>query len=345
MGVWYCTLDDVKRALSEAETSRSDAQISRAIASSSTVVEDNCNRVFYPTVATRYFDWPNFDRTYGWKLYFGSDEVISLSAFTSGGVSLAASDYILQPVNLGPPYLWMELDLGIAGSFNSATTRQNSLAATGLFGYRNDEMLAGTASALATTTATALTVSDSSAIGVGSLLRIDSERLIVTGKSMITTGQTLQTPVSALTSDTTIAVTLGSAYAVGEIILLDAERMLIVDIAGNNLLVRRAWDGTVLAAHTGSTIYAPRALTVTRGQLGTTAATHASSAPINLFLYPALVRDLTLGLAMVQLQQERSGYARGGAGENARSAVGVGIEGMICATVQAHGRRARLAAI
>ena len=47
--------------------------------------------------------------------------------------------------------------------------------------------------------------------------------------------------------------------------------MLITDIAGNNLIVKRQKSGSTLAAHTGSTIYAPRQVTITRGDLGTTA--------------------------------------------------------------------------
>jgi hypothetical protein len=130
--------------------------------------------------------------------------------------------------------------------------------------------------------------------------------------------------VSALASDVTIAVTTGTSYTVGEILLLDSERMLIVDIAGNNLTVKRAWDGTVLAAHTGSTIYAPRRLTVTRGAVGTTAATHSNGAAITRHVVPGLIKELCVAEALNTLLQETGGYSRVIGTGNAR-AIGQGF--------------------
>jgi hypothetical protein len=163
--------------------------------------------------------------------------------------------------------------------------------------------------------------------------------------------------VSALASDVTIAVTTGTSYAVGEILLLDSERMLIVDIAGNNLTVKRAWDGTVLAAHTGSTIYAPRRLTVTRGAVGTTAATHSNGAAITRHVVPGLIKELCVAEALNTLLQEGGGYSRvfgPGAGiirgdgqrhSPGRVAGGVGMSDIRDAAYTAHGRKSRVRAI
>jgi hypothetical protein len=54
--------------------------------------------------------------------------------------------------------------------------------------------------------------------------------------------------------------------------------MLVVDRYTATVIVERQWSGSVLAAHSsGDTIYAYRTLTVQRGQLGTTAATHTTA--------------------------------------------------------------------
>ena len=65
---------------------------------------------------------------------------------------------------------------------------------------------------------------------------------------MLATGQTLQAPgLTDRANAETVPVTNGAAIAVGETILIDAERMLTVDIAGNNLIVKRGFDGSTLA--------------------------------------------------------------------------------------------------
>jgi hypothetical protein len=119
--------------------------------------------------------------------------------------------------------------------------------------------------------------------------------------------------------------------------------MLIEDIAGNNLTVRRAWDGSTIAAHSvGATVYAPRTLTVTRGALGTTAATHLTAASVYRWDAPGPVRQLCVAEALTDLLQGRSGYARtAGAGENEREATGRGLKDLRERVYVSHGRKAR----
>lgn len=347
MGVWYATREDVKSALDSKETARNNAQIDRALESASRSVENDLNRRFYPIVATRYFPWPNWQYAWPWRLWLDYDELISVTALVSGGVTISSSDYFLEPVNTGPPFTSVEIDLGSSSAFNVRDTFQRSIAITGTFGYSADEEPAGAlAAAITTTSATTCNVTDSSLIGVGQILKIDSERLVVTAKNMLTTAQTLQTPVNAVLSDVTIAVTTGSSYAVGEVILLDSERMLIVDISGNNLTVKRAWDGSVLASHAGSTIYAARTLTVQRGALGTTAATHLIAAAITKHVVPGLVKDLCIAEAVNQIQQETSGYARTvGSGDSSRLATGGGLDDIRSRAYATYGRKARIRAV
>jgi hypothetical protein len=355
--VWYATREDVKSALDTAETARNNATVDRTIEAASRAIDGMMHRRFYPELATRYFPWPNWQYAQVWRLWLERDELISVTSLVSGGVTIPATDYFLEPVNLGPPYTSVEIDLSSTSGFSAGSTHQRAIAITGTFGYSADDEIAGTlAAAVASSSATTIDVSDSSAIGVGHLIKVDSERMTVTGKTMLTTSQTLQTPVSALASDVTIAVTTGTSYAVGEILLLDSERMLIVDIAGNNLTVKRAWDGTVLAAHAGSTIYALRRLTVTRGAVGTTAATHSNGAAITRHVVPGLIRELCIAEALNTLQQETGGYSRiigtgnaraigQGFKNDSRVAGGGGLPDIRDAAYTAHGRKARVRAI
>lgn len=352
MGVWYTTREAVKSALDVKETARSNAQVDRAIEAASREIEGCLHRRFYPEVRTLAFDWPNAQRARPWRLWLDANELISVTTLTAGGVTIAPGDVLLYPTG-GPPYSRLEVDLGSSAAFSSGDTHQQAISITGLYGYRADETTAGTlAAAVSTTTATTISVSDSAAIGVGDIVRVDDERMIVTGKSMLTSGQTLQTPLTASAANVTVAVTTGSDFAVDEVILLDSERMLIVDIAGDNLTVRRAWDGSVLAAHTGSTIYAPRALTVERGALGTTAATHSDGADIVRHVPPGPVVALCVGLSLAQLLGEQSGYARpesrSGSSNTASSnrprnqEPGVGLAALWESAYAACGRKARV---
>jgi hypothetical protein len=343
--ICYCTREDVKRALDSAETARNNGQVDRAIGSATAAIHGLTHRVFYPWTGARTFDWPSFDYAWPWRLWLNQNELVSITALTSGGVAVPIADVLLRP-DTGPPFTRVELDLGSNAAFGGGTTPQRDITITGVWGYTADEEPAGALAGAVSGSATTITVTDSSVVGVGQILRIDTERLIVTGKRMTTTGQTLQAPLTAQASATTVAVTDGTAYAEGEEILLDAERMLIVDIAGNNLIVKRAWDGSVLAVHTGSTVYAPRTLTVTRGALGTGAGSHADTAPVLKHTVPPLIRQAAIAEALNSLFQETSGYARQvGSGDNQREATARGLASLRDQVYTAHARKARMRAV
>lgn len=338
--VSYCTREEVKESLDIFDTARANRQIDRLIKASSRSVESgSINRFFYPTLATRYFDWPNWQRTYAWKLYLDQD-LISATMFMSGSTVLTPPQYILRPENEGPPYTWVEVNLGLNAAFNSGASWQQSIGITGLWGYRADERAAGSFVANITTpTATTFTVTDSSVIGVGQLLRIDTERMIVIDKGLVTTGQTAS--ITGSSGDTLLPVADGTQYHVGEYVVLDSETMWIVDIAGNSLIVKRAADGSGLAPHTTATVYARRSLAVERGVLGTTAATHTAGA-IAKHHVPSLINQLTIGETLNSIEQERSAYARVvGSGDATRNASGAGLRDTRNQAYQVYARKAR----
>ena len=350
----YATREDVQRALDSKLTARNSAQIDRALQSASRDVEALCHRRFYPETGTRSWDWPDSQSGTSWRLWLDDNELISVTTLTSGGTTIAASDFFLEPNRSGPPFNRLEIDLASSAAFGGGSTHQRDVVVTGLFGYRNDETTAGTlAAAVNSTTATAVSVDGAAAaaLGVGSVLRVDSERMLVTGRVMADTGQNLGADIDQQLKTVTIPVASGAAFTADEIILIDGERMLIVDIAGNNLVVKRAWDGSANAAHTsGADIYALRALTVTRGALGTTAATHSSGTAVNRWDPPGPVRLLTIAEAINTVTMEQAGYSKvlrsgesGGGSERNRDQKG--IERLREQVYNSHGRKARVRAI
>lgn len=314
-GIWYATREEVKGALDVKGTARNNGQVARALEDASRAVEDDvCHRRFYPVQATRYFDWPPRAGMTPWILRLNDQELISVTAITSGGQTIEPGDYNLEPVNSGPPFNRVEINIGTDASFGGGNTYQRSIQITGLWGYRLTEATVGALAEALDDSETAVDVTGavSASAGVGSILRVDSERMLVTERSQLDTGQNLAASLDAQAKTVTATVADGTAYMVGEVILIDAERMRVDDIAGNNLIVKRGWDGTVLAAHTvGADIYAPRRLTVTRGALGTTAAAHSDTSSVYRFDPPGPVRQLVVAEAINSLTSEVAGYSRG----------------------------------
>lgn len=328
MGIAYCSREDVLSAADTDPGLRAHAQIDRLIQAASRRVERLCHRRFYPEQATRYFDWPSDQYATSYRLWLDADELISVDTLTSGDDTL--TDYFLEPQRSGPPYNRIEMDLAGSDAFTAGSTTQRAIAVTGVFGYGQDEDQATTLSSSITASSTTIAVPNGYAIGVGDLLRIGDERLIVTDRAWLTSAQTLGAGVTAAKSDVSLSVASGAGFTVGERLLVDSERMQIVDIAGNTLTVERAVEGTTLATHAlGATVYASRTLTVTRAAVGTTAAIHSSAAVVYVHRPPAPVRELTIAEVLNSFQQEGSAYARTvGAGEGMRNASGRAVDAL-----------------
>lgn len=310
----YATREMFKRALDIGETARSNNNIDRALESGARVVDGKCHRIFYPHIATKYFDWPNEQDALAWRLWLDDNELISVTSLVSGGTTIASTDYFLEPNRVGPPYNRLEINTSTSAAFGGGSTHQRNIGITGLWGYTNEELTLGATSEALDASETGIDVPGavSAEVGVGSILRIDSERVIVSGRSSLDTGQNLGgSGLTANKNDVLVAVSDGTQFAVDELITIDAERMLIVDITGNSLIVIRAYDGSSLATHTaGADIYAPRSLTVLRGALGTTAATHSLGATVYRWNPPAGIQLLNLAEAIHTLMQEQTGWFR-----------------------------------
>lgn len=354
---WYTTREVVKGALDINETARANAQVDRAIESSSRTIEGMLHRTFYPQLATRSFDWPNSQRARPWRLWLDQHELVEVIAVTSGGVSIPPGDLVLYPTG-GPPYNRVEIDIDSASAFSSGDSHQQAIAITGVYGYRADEEQIGTLTGNldanpADTASITWTVTD---LGVGDILRIGDERLIVTGRTMTDSTQDTGGALTASAADVTVPVSNGGAFGAGSVLLVGAERMLVVDVAGNNLIVKRAWDGSVLAAHSsGVDVYHLAGVDVDRAQLGTTLAAHTSGAAVYRHVVPGPVSALCVGLALAQVLGEQSGYARPGSAAGGSSStkqarphdreIGVGLDALWRTAYAACGRKARTRAV
>lgn len=333
MGVWYTTLEAVKSALDIAETARNDAQVRRAIESGARSIDGTrpgrgrLRRRFYPELDTKYFTAVSSRQP--WQLPLGRYELISATSVVAAGTTIDPADYVLQPQNDGPPYDQIDLVTTAYSAWPGGTT-PNAIVITGLWGYRADEEQVGALAAQlgSASSATATVAWSTAKFGTGDILRIDNERMIIRERTWVDTGQNLGGDgVAASMADTVLDVTDGTAFAPEELLLVGAERMRVVDVAGNQLTVIRAWDGTVLAAHgSGADVYALTGVELDRGQLGTTAAVHSASAAIYRHVVPGLVAELNLAEAVNTLQQETGAYARtAGSGD---MVVPVGLGGL-----------------
>lgn len=310
----YTTREILKRALDQGEIPKNNRNIDRCIVSASRAAEGICHRIFYPRTATKYFDWPNEQDALAWRLWLDDQDLISVTTLTSGGSTIAAANYNLEPNRTGPPYNRLEIDISTSSNFGGGSTHQQDISILGLWGFADDHDDVGTVTEALDASETAVDVSAAASadIGVGSILKVDSERMLVTERAQLDTGINVGgAGLTANKNSQTLTVSDGTQFAVGEVLLIEAERVLIEEISGNTLTVERAFEGSTIATHAaGVDIYAPRTLTVTRGALGSTAATHSSGATVSLWRTPGLLRQYVTADAIHQLMQEQTGWFR-----------------------------------
>lgn len=351
----YTTRETIKRALDQGEVARNNRNIDRCIESASRNVELLCHRTFYPHHDIKYFNWPNVQGALPWRLWLDDNDIISLEAATSGGRTIPTANILLEPNTSGPPYNRVEINIGTSSAFGGGSTYQQDVALTGLWGWNDDHINGGTTIEALDSSETEVDVDAevSMQVGVGSILKIDSERMLVTERKQLDTGQTVGgSGLTPSKGDTSLTVQDGSLFEVDETILIQSERVLITEIAGNTLTIERAFEGSTSAAHAaGTAIYAPRTLVVQRGALGSIPAAHASGSSLYIWRVPPGVRQYVTAEAIHELMQEQTGWFRtmsassifGGTAKRAAT-----VEALIDLreqTYRTYGRKARTRAI
>tara|TARA_Y100000034_G_scaffold54347_1_gene66605 strand:- start:46 stop:624 length:579 start_codon:yes stop_codon:yes gene_type:complete len=163
--------------------------------------------------------------------------------------------------------------------------------------------------------------SNASRIGVGDTLLIQSEQIFVSERDFAALDSKLiDGALTANQSEVTITVDSSHGIVAGEVIRVESEQMYVVAVATNDLMVIRAYNGSVLAAHNDDTaVHINRTLTVERGINGTTAATHADATSITPYEPPLDIQSLCIGESLAMFAQEEAQWGRTvGPGDSAR---------------------------
>jgi hypothetical protein len=345
-GIVYTTRERVANGIDQGMSWEVKYRLDEYIEAASRSVEGYLNRIFYPRYASHRLDWPTRAHMRGWRIWLDQNELISLVEFTSGGTVLDDGDLLLYP-DTGPPYNRIEVDLGSTAALSTGDTYQRSIVITGWFGYSDDSIRCGTLDADIDTDDESMDVTDSSKVGVGTVIRVDNERVLVTERSWITAASALAGNIAAAVNVVTVPVASGAAYVVGELILIDSEKMVVDTIVGNNLTVRRAQLGTILAAHTnGATVYAPRRLAIRRAVMGTSAASHSDGALLARWVPHRLLETLVVAETISMFMSENSAYARTiGSGDNEREVRGNSLHDLRKVAEVVLARRARFRSV
>jgi len=353
----YCTRTDVMTATDIKLTQDNIRHIDSAIEAAAEDVDGLTHRRFWNAVETRFWDWPDFQRGYPWRIWLdaaeiadrdgtgplGTAPVIKTGVQSASPVTIPLSAVFWRPRNYGPPWNAIELNRSKSYSFGLSDTPQQDVSILALYGYWTRTRPGGTlAVAVSTTTATVITISDSSLAGAGDVIIAGTEQMLVSDTAMADTGQAQQGSgcSTAMTNDNVLQVADGTQIHAGEYLQLDAEWMLAESVTGNNVTVVRAVFGTVLADHTGAEVYAMRQLTVIRGFGGTTAATHLQNASLLVSLVPGEVRELAIAESLNYVFQKTSGYART-IGENQVIVPGGSLPDLRNRVYMRYGRKAR----
>jgi hypothetical protein len=346
----YATRERVMRAADVRASAYFSAEIDERLASASRSVDRLCHRGdgirpgFAPWAGTVTYDWPANNNADSYRFWLNQNALYSLSAVSSGGETITSSA-LLRP-ETGPPYSSIIVNRAGGASLTFDTgIGEASLALTGVWcGCPIDEVSRSTWLLSGNITSSVEAITINAPLGVGNIIRIDSERMIVADRAWGSSGQTGS--LASSNAAQTLTVADGTAFFIGEELILDAERVLIHAITGNNLLVQRAVAGSPLAAHTTATIYYSRTFTMQRGQLGTTGASHLTGAPIYVYRPPALISQLTVAYAIDQGAQENSAYARTvSMGEDVKEMVGRGLKSLEERVYSMYGRKNRMRSV
>src|SRR5258708_3592676 len=191
MEPWYATREDVMSGTDVKASAHTGAQIDADIEASSRTVEALLHRKLYPWSGTRFFDFPDRQTSESFRIWFDQFDLTSLTSILNGdGTAVPIGSVFLDPQD-GPPYTSAQLSVGSSAAFTSGVTWQRTISFTGLWGWANTQLAAGTLTAGISTSVLLVPVSDSSVVGVGSLLTVGAERMQVTGKLLTDTTATL----------------------------------------------------------------------------------------------------------------------------------------------------------
>lgn len=132
----YCTLAEVKAQIATRSNSTvDDSWLAEIITDVSREIDDHCQRHFYASYETRYFD-AAYPAVYGHKLYLDED-LVGVTTITNGdGTTVAASEYVLLPANETPKYA-IKLKTSVSTQWTYTTDYEQAIAVEGTWGYND----------------------------------------------------------------------------------------------------------------------------------------------------------------------------------------------------------------
>ena len=216
----YTTVNELRASYLGATQTTDDALILQMIRATSRMIDGAAQKVFFPQVATRYFDIPNSR-----ELDF-DEWALSVTTLTNGaGGTITSANYNLIPKNSAAYYgLALTQTQGAIWQPDTSGNTENAIAVLGVWGYApqdSNQFVAtgGTLAAAITSTSATTFTATTGTIKAGYLLQIDSEYLYA---SAVTTGAsdtvTVERGVNGSTAATHLISTAISRWTPGEMI-------------------------------------------------------------------------------------------------------------------------------
>jgi hypothetical protein len=334
---WYATREAVKNA-GQIKGSSLDPTLDRLIEAASTDVEEQLKHRFISYLDTRRFNYPPSrkaaDVYYVWPYgLFLDEDLLEATLVTKDGdleTTIAPADYFLLPDSEDQK---REIEINLtSGNYlgpavSSSAGAQDAIRITGEWGYSRSTKAAGALAAAALIGDVTIRIPDSSLVGIGDTLRIDNERLFVSGRRLEATGATLTADVAGNDAHRTIPVDDATLIHAGELITIGAERLYVEAISGNNLIALRAEDASQLEAHLDNdVVMAPRLLEVVRGINGSAAAAHLIAASVLKYAPPGDIVELTIANVLLHHEFGKTGWTgKWGGGEAAQEMKGSAV--------------------
>jgi hypothetical protein len=270
---WYIGLEEIKQFLGINSSTNND-RLRSLIGAISRFIDNYTGRKFYPTTATRLFDYQSAT-----ILQLDYDDLLSVSAFADeNGTGTVDTSYLLyEPAN-NPPYQRIIIDPS-NDSFMYSNIKEQALEVTGEWGYCNSKEDTGITCPSLTLDTTTMAANNGKKVDVGWLLQIDDERIIVTDVDAVDSAANTSAALNDYETD--IGVTDTSKFSTGEIIRIEDEQMRIVRIDTSSLSVIRGYEGTTPKSHeSNKDIYVYRNFTIERGATKSAASQHSAGTKI-----------------------------------------------------------------
>lgn len=228
---------------------------------------------FVPVTASKSYDNPGGDAHNGFE--FMLDPLLAVVSITDkNGNAISSDDYELYPLNRA----WEN------GPYLRLKTYYDEITINGRWGLYEEWLANGLSGTLAAASTTSLVVTNGGRLWPGKVVKLEDEQILVAAgcggeNSPDPTTATSVTTGYATEATDIIPVTSGAEFYFDEVIRIGDEDMLILRKDGNELIVRRGWNGTLRDEHSlSSAIKVYRTVTIERGANGTTAAAHSSAA-------------------------------------------------------------------